>query len=558
MANWRGIARGNFPDARIRRNWNKLATFIQEMFSKAHFKFGSNGEVQIKGGPPQKWNAYDKTGAFVVPSVPGTVPYDTERVNSDSVVFTDLTDGEVTIDGNGDPFLFTATVTVQHVDDVDASWQGRIWLEENTGSGFEEVPGSSVNLGTIEDLSGGDGVDVIARGISVDIAAASGLNILSGKLNFQPSLLTVENTVDPATDQLVFMDNNFGLVARRTTLQNLYDAAAKSSGGIFILDSNGLVIGHTAQIVAGNTSELQVLGTSGPDATAIIARFDNSAVGPGVDFVKSRDATIGSHTIVADNDACGALTWYPDDGVDYATQAAQFRAEVDDPSPAAGDIGMAFRWAQMPGGGGVLRETMRLSAAGNLSILGTVDGRDVAVDGTKLDAIDDDAMLSPIGLSIANLTDVTVNTNGTSYFLYVGRVLHPITKALFLTRVVTAFISGGVPTWAEIGVFTGEVEPNGNAELTRVGSTDISGVFNTTGIKIVNIPLSGVSVGDGLWLAWGNRSITTLYELRAMIADDIQSGVYQSIIGRISTLSSPVTVSLESTTKKPAWARLSI
>jgi len=77
--------------------------------------------------------------------------------------------------------------------------------------------------------TGGDGIDVVARIISVAIAAASGLNIIAGRLNFQPSLLTIENTVDPAADQLVFMDSTTGLVARRTTLQNLYDTAAKAS-----------------------------------------------------------------------------------------------------------------------------------------------------------------------------------------------------------------------------------------------------------------------------------------------------------------------------------------
>jgi len=150
VPNWRGIQRGNFSDSRIRRNWNKLATLITEMFSKTEFKFGTNGEVQIKGGLPQKWNAYDNAGAFVVPNVPGTVPFDVQRLNSNTAIFTAFSNGELSINGDGNPFTFIATVTAQHVGSVETNWLCRVWLEENTGSSWTEVPGSSVNFGSRE------------------------------------------------------------------------------------------------------------------------------------------------------------------------------------------------------------------------------------------------------------------------------------------------------------------------------------------------------------------------------------------------------------------------
>lgn len=211
-----------------------------------------------------------------------------------------------------------------------------------------------------------------------------------------------------------------------------------------------------------------------------------------------------------------------------------------------------------------LAATGALTVTGNIVVSGLVDGRDVAVDGTKLDAIDDDAMLAPIGLSMGNLTDTTSGLdNDVTHFLYLGRTMRAITAATFLCRVTTAYVqgSGGTP-WAEIGVFTGEVVPNGNASLTRVGFTNVAAIFNTTGIKAVNIPiLSGTSIGDGLWLAWGSKVgllFGTVVQLRGMLADDIQSGIMQGVAGRLSTLSVPKATILEVVSIAPAWARLKI
>ncbi len=187
-----------------------------------------------------------------------------------------------------------------------------------------------------------------------------------------------------------------------------------------------------------------------------------------------------------------------------------------------------------------------------------LDGK-VTIEGLEVALFNDNAMLAPIGLSMGNLTDVTANVSGTVYCLYLGRALRAITTATFLTRVTTAFVSGGVGTNAEVGVFTGAVVANGNASLSRVGFTDVATVFDSTGIKAVTITVSGVSIGDPLWLAWGNTTNDTKFELRGMLADDIQSGVFTSVVlSRLSQVTVPVTAVLEAATTVPAWARLKI
>lgn len=139
-----------------------------------------------------------------------------------------------------------------------------------------------------------------------------------------------------------------------------------ASGDLQIANGGGVVIGHTAQITAFNAAEFQVLGTAGPDSNAILGRWSADANQPILQFMKSRNATIGSNTIVQDNDLVGSMYFMPDDGADFATLAASFETEVDDATPAAGDIGMAFVWKQMPGGGGAIAESMRLGADGAL------------------------------------------------------------------------------------------------------------------------------------------------------------------------------------------------
>lgn len=149
---------------------------------------------------------------------------------------------------------------------------------------------------------------------------------------------------------------------------NTWTAAQTFNVDTIQANNSGIIIGHTSQITAGLAAEFQILGTGDPDSVMILGTFQNAANGPAFDFVKSRGTAIGNVNIVADNDIIGAIRWFPADGSDLASQAATFRTEVDDGSPAAGDIGMAFVWLQMPGGGVSVRETMRLGANGTLFV----------------------------------------------------------------------------------------------------------------------------------------------------------------------------------------------
>lgn len=168
------------------------------------------------------------------------------------------------------------------------------------------------------------------------------------------------------------------------------------AGSVFIGNTFAQVIGHAAQITVEEASELQVLGTADEDSQLLLHRGSGNAGDPRIHFSKGRNAIGVASTIVSDGDGIGAIRWYPADGTDLATRAATFFAEVDDGSPEAGGVGMAFVWKQMPGGGTTAaRETMRLAASGALSF-----GTAVTISSTT-----GDITLNPTGSLNVTLTD---------------------------------------------------------------------------------------------------------------------------------------------------------
>ena len=129
-----------------------------------------------------------------------------------------------------------------------------------------------------------------------------------------------------------------------------------------ILDGNSLIVGAAAgQAVGADTSTAQVLGTAAVDSGVTVGLWSaTDALQAMVKFVKSGNATIGSSTIVADNELLGAITWYADDGVDFVTPAARIFAEVDG-TPGANDVPGALVFST--GDGDTLTEVLRLTPA---------------------------------------------------------------------------------------------------------------------------------------------------------------------------------------------------
>jgi len=125
-----------------------------------------------------------------------------------------------------------------------------------------------------------------------------------------------------------------------------------------------LVVGNTAQVaVGGVTPEMQVLGTAPADSAMTVGTFSADAASPLFYFVKSRNGTIGSNTIVQDNDRLGQIIWCADDGNDYTHDAARIFAEVDG-TPGENDLPTALVFSTTADGEASVSERMRINASG--------------------------------------------------------------------------------------------------------------------------------------------------------------------------------------------------
>jgi hypothetical protein len=154
----------------------------------------------------------------------------------------------------------------------------------------------------------------------------------------------------------------------------LVEDSASPDSTPFVIDAVGRVInGHTASLsvgVGGNLG-LQLTGSGGA-AGQTLARFDNSAPGARMQFLKSRSATIGSSTIVDNGDDLGYIDWYGDDGsANYASNggvhAARIFAEVDG-TPGTNDMPGRLVFSTTADGASTPTERMRITNAGNVGI----------------------------------------------------------------------------------------------------------------------------------------------------------------------------------------------
>ena len=90
-------------------------------------------------------------------------------------------------------------------------------------------------------------------------------------------------------------------------------------------------------------------------------------------FVKSRHASLGSNTIVANNDVLGAIRWAADDGGDTETQGAVIDARVDG-APGANDMPTRMGLMVTPDTTNSVVERFRISQNGDLTASDTSIG----------------------------------------------------------------------------------------------------------------------------------------------------------------------------------------
>lgn len=110
----------------------------------------------------------------------------------------------------------------------------------------------------------------------------------------------------------------------------------------------------------------------GVAGTMQLGRFSNDANQPQIVFSKSRNTTVGSHTIVQSGDVLGGVYAYGSNGTSYDLAAA-ILYEVDS-TPGAADMPGRIRFYTTTDGSTTSAERMRINSAGNIGFNGASFG----------------------------------------------------------------------------------------------------------------------------------------------------------------------------------------
>ena len=183
-----------------------------------------------------------------------------------------------------------------------------------------------------------------------------------------------------------------------------------------------LIINYTSNVAPdGYDSKLQLCDTSYQGSSAVLRRDQNTPSGPTFILAKSRSSTKGGNALLSDGDDCGSIRWYGNDGVDQSNEVARIRAIVDG-TPGTNQVPGSLLFFTTPVGSAVSTESMRITAAGNITVGGNTDGTTPAWSSTRTTVRIDGAQ--PV--LYLNETDVATGSQGSylgvsSSNLYLGK-----------------------------------------------------------------------------------------------------------------------------------------
>lgn len=149
------------------------------------------------------------------------------------------------------------------------------------------------------------------------------------------------------------------------------DQLTVESGGVVIND--GLTVESGVSVFS---DEVRVASTTD---SLVGTRYTADGLGPFIFLQKSRNATVGSHTIVQNGDALGGILFLGSDG-DSFVRAAQIGAYVSS-TPGSDDMPTKLYFATTPDGGSSEIERMSIYHSGAIVINETGADADFRVEG---------------------------------------------------------------------------------------------------------------------------------------------------------------------------------
>jgi hypothetical protein len=148
----------------------------------------------------------------------------------------------------------------------------------------------------------------------------------------------------------------------------------------------GLLMGHTAavNVIAYGvtvTPHIQVTSSAGgADPTISLQRYSASANGPILNLSLSHGATLGTQTIVANNESLGMVNFNGSDGVKFV-EGASIRAAVDG-TPGVDDMPTRLVFYTAADGTATPTEAMRIASTNLVTLAGGLVGTTATMSGT--------------------------------------------------------------------------------------------------------------------------------------------------------------------------------
>ena len=257
---------------------------------------------------------------------------------------------------------------------------------------------TSTGLLTYEDVTSVDSIGIITARSGIDVGTGTSIsspssNVLtlgtagSERLRIDSSsTISIGNLVSPASANIhldLYCNSSYdafirfrdesgapGLIGfdHGSNAMQFYTNGA--SPAMSIDSSDRMLLGLTsarATKAAASIPSFQIEGTVDSDSRMNIGRNSNSDNGPEIHLYKSRGTTLGSNTIVQDDDQLGSLLFIGADGSDLYSRGAEISAFVDG-TPGNDDMPSRLVFSTCASGSAAATERMRIDSNGKLVV----------------------------------------------------------------------------------------------------------------------------------------------------------------------------------------------
>ena len=290
------------------------------------------------------------------------------------------------------------------------------------------------------------------------------------------------------------------------------DFRVESNGeeNMFLVDggNDAVIMGHSAKVDGINDDNEGVKGSGGHlqlhGATPCIDVFSYSTTNGthgGINFMKSRNNTVGSTTVITTGDVIGSIAFGGFDGADYASIMGKIDFQAGGSGMAENDTAgeMVFYTTPDGSGGGGSSERMRIESGGDVKIAsgdiyfstagkGIVLGATSNTDANTLDSYEE-GTFSPSADSFSGTMTFT-----TANYVKIGKLVHVNFKMTSDGNGDTDQISiSGFPfsAVAEHPVCISDDMAGGGALQSNTTPSIANAMINTAEIMYVYLPTGG-------------------------------------------------------------------